>query len=191
MLDAPRLLFSPRSAAWQEKLSYGDIVLFRFPGAGQSAASRPAVRPCLVLDVETLGIRRCAVLVPAFPARHPGSSGRAVVLAARAEYRAAGLDRPTRFPIRSRLIVPLEHDGFAVSDTIGTPLVGRLGGDAFERMNAERGRIHALRDIRAEHTRAHRPQQRGPRRGHDFTVERRGRRRPIPMLRNPAVSSTT
>lgn len=189
MLDAPRLLFSPSFAYWQNDVSYGDIVLFRFPGAGQPAAARPAVRSCLVLDVAMLNARRRAILVPAFAARHPGASGRTLVLRSQAEYRQAGLDRPTQFPIRSQLIVPLEHDGFVVSDATGTPLVGRLGGDALEWVNAERARIHALRDIRAERACAHSPQRRGARRGHDFTVERRGRRQPIPVPPMPAIRS--
>ncbi|RKF12398.1 hypothetical protein D6850_18170 [Roseovarius spongiae] len=189
MLDTPEFSVSPSCADWRDDVSYGDIVLFRFPGAGRPAAARPAVRPCLVLDVETLNTRRCAVLVPAFPAHHAGASGRALVLRGRAEYGPAGLERPMRFPIRSRLIVPLEHDGFAPSKATGTPLVGRLCGDAVERMNVERARIHALRDIRAERACAHAPQRRGARRGRDFTVERRGRRRPIPAAPHSAIRS--
>ena len=63
MLGTPELSFSLSSAGWRNDVSYGDIVLFRFPGAVQLAATRPAARPCLVLDVETRNGRWCAVLV--------------------------------------------------------------------------------------------------------------------------------
>lgn len=190
MLHTSTASFNPDlNSTWRNHLSHGDVVMFRFPGAGQPAAARPAARPCLVLDIETVGIRRCAVLVPAFPARRPASSGRSVTVFYRAEYRAVGLDQPTTFPVKSRLLVPLAHDGFVVSQITGTPVMGRLDGDAIERMNAERGRLHALRDIRADRERDPRPRRRGPERGRDFTVARRGQRRPIPLLPVPAARS--
>jgi hypothetical protein len=153
-------------------LSHGDVVMFRFPSAGQPAAARPGARVCLVLDIETVGTRRCAVLVPTFPARRPASSDRSVTLFQRPEYRAAGLKGPTHFLIRSRQLMPLGHEGFVIAQTTGTPVIGRLDGDAFERMNAERGRLHALRDIRADRARDQHAQRRGPQRGRDFTVAR-------------------
>lgn len=60
--STPRI---PFLTGWRNDMSYGDIVLFRFPGMGQPAAAYPVVWPCLVLDVETLNVRRRAVLVPA------------------------------------------------------------------------------------------------------------------------------
>lgn len=190
MLYTSTASFTPAlDVDWCNHLSHGDVVMFRFPGAGQPAAARPAARPCLVLDIETVGTRRCAVLVPAFPARRPASSDRSVTLFRRTEYRAVGLDGPTRFPVRSRLLVPLAHEGFVASQTTGTPVMGRLDGDAFERMNAERGRLHAVRDIRADQERDPRPQHRGPQRDRDFTVARRGQRRPIPLSPVPAAHS--
>lgn len=188
MLHTSTASFIPvLDADWHNHLSHGDVVMFRFPAAGQPAAARP----CLVLDIETVGIRRCAALIPAFPARRPTSSDRSVMLFHRAEYRSAGLDGPTRFPVRSRLLVPLAHAGFVASQTTGTPVIGRLDGDAFERMNAERGRLHALRDIRADRERDPRLRRRGPQRGRDFTVARRGQRRPIPLSPVSAARSET
>lgn len=192
MLHTSTASFTPvLDADWRNHLSHGDIVMFRFPAAGQPAAARPAARPCLVLDIETVGTRHCAVLVPAFPARRPASSDRSVTLFHRTEYRAVGLDGPTRFPIRSRLLVPLTHAGFVASQTTGTPVIGRLDDDAFERMNAGRGRLHALRDIRADRERDPSPRRRGPQRGRDFTVARRGQRRPIPLSSAPAAHGSS
>ena len=188
MLHTSTSSFTPvLDANWRNHLSHGDVVMFRFPGTGQPVAARPVARACLVLDIETVGTRRCAVLVPAFPARWPASSDRSVTLFHRTEYRAVGLDGPTRFLIRSRQLVPLAHEGFVASQTTGTPVIGRLDGDAFERTNAERGRLHALRDIRADRERDQRPQRRGSQRDRDFTVARRGQRRPIPLSPVPAA----
>jgi len=172
---------------WRNHLSHGDVVMFRSPSAGQPAAARPVARPCLVLDIKMIGARRCALLIPALPARRPASGDRSVTVSRGPEYRAAGLDRPARFPIRSRLIIPLSHEGFAPVGTSGTPVIGRLDGDAFERMNAERGRLQALRDIRADKERDHHPQRREPRRDRDFTVARRGQPRPISLSPAPAA----
>ncbi len=49
--------------------------------------------------------------------------------------------------------------------------------------------LHALRDIREHRARDQRPQHRGPQRDRDFTVVRRGQRRPIPMSLTPAARS--
>ncbi|GAW37270.1 hypothetical protein RA2_04347 [Roseovarius sp. A-2] len=176
---------------WRNHLSHGDVVMFRFPGAGQAATANPAPRPCLVLDIEVTAGRRCAVLAPAFPARRPAGHGRAVSITRRAEYRAAGLDRPTRFAIKARLLVPLAHDGFFASETTGTPVIGRLDGAAVEQMHAECARLHAPRDIRSDraHARERPPLRRERLRGRDFTVERRHPRRPIPMSQVSAARS--
>ncbi|WP_281969154.1 hypothetical protein [Roseovarius nanhaiticus] len=190
MLDTSNSSFTPSSNSnWHNSVSYGDILKYRFPGLGQPAAARPATRACLVLDIETIGGRRCAVLVPAVPARRPDSAERAVTLMRQMEYRKAGLEGPTRFPIRSRLIVPLGHDGFVASQTTGTPVIGKLESSAFERMNVERARLHALRDIRQDREQDQRKQRRRPQCGQNFSVTRRGVRRPIPMSPAPVARS--
>ena len=194
MLHTSPSSFIPAPATdWRHQLSHGDIVMFRFPVAGQVATARPVPRPCLVLDTEIASGRRCALLAPAFPARRPAGHDRAVTVDRRTDYRAAGLDRPTRFPIRSRLLVPLAHDGFVVSQTTGTPVIGRLDGAAVEQMHAERARLHALRDIRSDraHSRERPSRRREPLRGRDFIVERRHPRRPIPMPQVSAARSET
>lgn len=60
----------------------------------------------------------------------PETGHRAFRSPAGPDYRAAGLDRPTRLPIRWRLLLSLAHHGFAVSETTGTPVIGRLDGAA-------------------------------------------------------------
>ncbi|WP_299821461.1 hypothetical protein [uncultured Jannaschia sp.] len=89
------------------------------------------------------------------------------------------MDGPTRFCGTQRLLVPLAHGGFEISPETGSPVLGRLGGQSYERMQALRAQIHALRDLRAEQRRrrsgfrAGRPRMRG----RDFTVETRHPRR--------------
>ncbi|KKL85040.1 hypothetical protein LCGC14_1958730, partial [marine sediment metagenome] len=55
-------------------------------------------------------------------------------------------------------------------------VLGRLDGSAFAAMNAVRGRIHAERDMAADH-RVGRRTRAGVDRGRGFTVERRTPRR--------------
>lgn len=66
------------------------------------------------------------------------------------EARAAGLHRATRFVGARRMLVALDHCGFVICAAKGAPTIGRLTGDAFERLNAVRGRIHAEADMAAD-----------------------------------------
>lgn len=180
MLDTSNPSETPATAAWRDRLAPGDVVLFRFPLAGPVAAHRPVPRLCLVLDVEIIRGRCCAVLAPAMPSSRTSTPGRRVVVDRRPGWRTAGPERAATFPVRARLIVPLDHDGFVTGET-GTPVLGQLKGAAMERMQAERARIHALRDIRAERVQSRDRQRRGAVRGRDFSVERRNIRRPLPL----------
>lgn len=183
MLDTSKSKDPVAMVDWRDQLAYGALVLFRFPLPGHAALARP----CLVLDVEMIRGRRCAVLAPAMQPNCSPAPGRRVVVDRRADWRAAGLMRATRFCVSSRLIVPLEHAGFAVTQSTGTPVLGQLEGSATERMHVERARLHALRDIRADRITSddrHR-NRRGAVRGRDFTVERRYPHRPVPMLPVP------
>ena len=165
-------------ANWRDRLAPGDIVVFRAPLAGQPASARP--QPCLVLDVEILRGRRCALLAPGMPSFGAAATGPRVVVDRRTDRRAAGLERATRFCLRARLLVPLEHVGFVASEGTGTPVLGRLVGAAVDRLQAERARIHALRDIRAGDAQPG-GHWRGALRGRDFSVERRNILRPLPL----------
>lgn len=176
---------TPVIAEWRDRLSCGDIVLFRFPPAGTASSTCPVPQPCLVLDIEILRGRRCVVLAPSRPARRGAGPHRQVTVDRRTDWRAAGLDGATRFSIEARQIVPLAHDGFGPAAPAGTPVLGRLPEAAMERLQAERARLHALRDIRRdrewEHSQDRRRRQRARIRDRDFAVERRNIRRPLPL----------
>lgn len=145
MLDATH----SQTPVWQDQLSPGDIVMFRFPGLGQPTSARPMPRPCLVLDIEIVRGRRCAVLVPAVPFRRPAGRDRQVTLGKRAEWRAAGLEQPTAFPLRSRLLVPLAHEGFVVAPGTGSPVLGHLPEAVMERRGARRATHGAATGLRS------------------------------------------
>ncbi|KKK82042.1 hypothetical protein LCGC14_2807340, partial [marine sediment metagenome] len=49
MLDNTQTTFA-MTPAWQDDISPGDIVSFRFPLAEEGHSGRPKARPCLVLD---------------------------------------------------------------------------------------------------------------------------------------------
>lgn len=192
MLDSSQ--FPHHSAlAWQSQLQPGDLVLFRFPAAGRVSGGSPAPRPCLLLDLEVAAGRRCALLAPGFPVNQAPTSRRTIPVVRGPDYRAAGLDRPTLFPIRSRLLVPLAHDGFFSPPGTGSPVFGRLPEAALEQMHAERARLHALRDIRADRAQSEgrRRHRRVSVRGHEVLVERRNVRRPLPMKRGTTAQSGT
>ncbi|MBS1302523.1 hypothetical protein [Loktanella sp. SALINAS62] len=138
------------TAAWQDYLSYGDIVSFRFPLAEKGHTGRPKARPCLVLDIEVHGDERYALLAYGTTSRRRSNIGYEVHVRRKADYLSAGLNMPTRFVGARRLLVPLNHSGFVVCGATCAPVLGRLDGNPFAAMNAARGRIHAERDIAAD-----------------------------------------
>ncbi|MCR9111581.1 hypothetical protein [Marivita sp. XM-24bin2] len=132
---------------WRETLSWGDIVSFSFPVEG--AGRPPKKRPCLVLDITNLGETRYAVLAYGTSADTSANRGYEVKLT-ETEARAAGLHRSTRFVGARRMLVALDHCGFVICAATGAPTIGRLNGDAFERMNVVRGRILAEAEMAAD-----------------------------------------
>ena len=162
------------TAAWQDHVSHGDIVSFRFPLAEEESAEAPKARPCLVLDIEEIGSQRYALLAYGTTSRRRSNIGYEIHVRRRAEYLSAGLDEPTRFVGMRRLLVPLSHRGFVLCRATSSPVLGRLDGAPFADMNAVRGRIHAEADIAADRRSRRR---RWLRRDRDFTVEHRGPRR--------------
>lgn len=93
MLDSSNPSETPVTAAWRDRLAHGDVVLFRFPLAGPAAPHRPVPPPCLVLGVEIIRGRYCAVLAPAMPSCRTSAPGRRVVVDRRPGWRAAGPER--------------------------------------------------------------------------------------------------
>ena len=142
-------LASDRAPDWHETLRHGDIVLFAFPVADTGSREWPKPRPCLVLDVHELPGARYALLAFGTSAMTDANRGYEIRVRRTEEARACGLHKPTRFVGARRLLVPLSHPGFG-GGRLGTPVIGRLTGALFERMNAVRARIHAEADIAAE-----------------------------------------
>jgi hypothetical protein len=163
--------------AWQEHVTHGDIVSFRFPLAEESSAGRAKARPCLVLDIETKGGQRYALLAYGTTSHRRSNVGYEVHVRRRAEYLSAGLDEPTRFVGARRLLVPLTHKGFVICRGTGSCVLGRLDGAPIDAMNAVRGRIHAEHDIAAER-RSHGRRSHLRRRG--FVLEQRAPRKIAP-----------
>lgn len=148
MLEDPKFHTSVTDQLnWQKELSWGDIVSFRFPAKDGEAI--PKKRPCLVLDTATIGGKHYALLAYGTTTRNSANRGYEIRLGA-FDASEAGLHRPTRFVGTRRLMVNLDHPGLVTSSVAGTPIMGRLSGAAFDRMNAVRGRIHAEADIAAE-----------------------------------------
>ena len=178
MLDFTQI--NPKiTAAWQDHMAHGDIVSFRFPLAEEVEGESPKARPCVVLDIERIGDRRYALLAYGTTSRRPSNVGYEIRIRKRDDYAAVGLNEPTKFVGRRRLLVPLAHRGFAICLAIGSPVLGSLDGAPLKRLNAVRGRIHAERDIAADRRcqdiprRPHRPAARDK----DFTVEQRSPKR--------------
>jgi hypothetical protein len=175
MLDSIQTTLA-MTPAWQDLITPGDIVSFRFPLAEEGYTGRPKARPCLVLDIELHGELRYALLAYGTTSRRRSNIGYEVHARRRVDYLPAGLNEPTRFVGARRLLVPLTHSGFAICRATGSAVLGRLSGAPFRAMNAVRARIQAEHDIAADHR-----SQRGScavgARGRTVTIERRVPRR--------------
>jgi mRNA-degrading endonuclease toxin of MazEF toxin-antitoxin module len=159
---------------WRDDLSHGDIVLFRFPLSEGGEDAEIKARPCLVLDIETIGDARYAVIVYGTTSRRKANVGEEIHVSRRDAYTAAGLNEPTRFVGARRILVPLTHKGFVEVSNTGSPVLGHLVDSEFDRLNAVRGRIHTLRDIATErHSKRRRRTHLGLRPMREVTVEYR------------------
>ena len=174
------------TAAWRDHIAHGDIVSFRFPLAEEGAVEGANARPCVVLDIERIGDRRYALPAYGTTSRRPLNVGYEIHIRKRDDYAAVGLNEPTKFVGRRRLLVPLAHRDFAICSAIGSPVLGSVEGAPLKRLNAVRGRIHAERDIAADRRCQNAPRR--PRRptecAEDFTVEQRS---PTRCAVGPAV----
>ena len=154
-------------------LAPGDVALFRVPVPG--GRGRPEARPCLVVDVATLGDERLVLLAPGVPAAGRPAGGGDLHAAAEDLRGVPGLAGPVAFLAGERLLVSVAHPGFE-RDGTGSPVLGRLGDGALRRLDALGARLEAGRDRAAGHGRG--GGRRGPAvRGRDFVVERRHPRR--------------
>ncbi len=159
---------------WQTALAVGDVVSYRFPVAEEDGTAKPKVRRCLVLDLVTVAGASYALLAYGTTSSTTANYGYEISVRSPKALRPAGLHRPTRFVGARRLFVPLDATGFVSSGPAGTPVLGRLDGKAFERMNEVRARIHAERDIAADRRASRKGRNRAPR---PFVVEHRHPRR--------------
>ena len=138
----------PEAAGWQETLSRGDIVLFRFPII-ENGFEAAKTRPCLVLDVKGHGGNRRATLAYGTSAQTAANRGYEVWVKRRSSMAVAGLNRPTRFVGSRRISVALCHAGFKIGEQ-GSPVIGQLDDYLLKRMNAVRARMQAEHDIAME-----------------------------------------
>ena len=138
----------PEAAGWQETLSRGDIVLFRFPII-ENGFEAAKTRPCLVLDVEVHGGNRRAALAYGTSAQTAANRGYEIWVKRQSSMAVAGLYRPMRFVGSRRISVALCHAGFKLGEQ-GSPVIGQLDDYLVRRMNAVRARMQAEQDIAME-----------------------------------------
>lgn len=138
----------PETAAWQDTLCRGDIVLFRFPEIdGDEDVAK--MRPCLVLEVDGRDGQRRATLAYGTTSRTSANRGYEIRIKRRSSLVIAGLNRQTRFVGARTTTVDLNHPDFDQS-LRETPFIGRLDTYLIERMHAVRARLQAESDIAAE-----------------------------------------
>lgn len=136
---------------WQQALSRGDIVRFRFPiRKPRTSGERPKLRPCLVLELFDVAGSRFATLAYGTSTDTRANRGREVFVTHPDALAEAGLEKPTRFVCARLISVSLDHPGFEIEPPATTPVIGRLDNALTERMNAVRARLHAEADIAAE-----------------------------------------
>lgn len=122
---------------WQNSLQRGDVVLFRFPVSDVAGAPRPKARPCLVLERSVQKGTTLLKLAYGTSAMTRANRGHEVRVNRADSMRAAGLQLPTRFVAARAIVVTTDHTGFDIGP-IGSPLIGRLDPNLFERMNCIR-----------------------------------------------------
>ncbi|PYE83948.1 hypothetical protein [Pseudoroseicyclus aestuarii] len=174
MLDSTTTILA-MTPAWQDHLSPGDIVSFRFPVREAGPGDRLKARPCLVLEIEEMAGQRFALLAYGTSSPRRANWGYEVHALHHEDHATFGLDRPTRFIGKRRLMVSLDNSGFASCRGTGSPVLGQLSGGPAERLLVVRARIQAERDMAAEMFADRRRRRMAP-----VVVERR---RPKQMIR--------
>ncbi len=147
----------PETAAWQETICRGDIVLFRFPEI-DSVDDVAKMRPCLVLEVDGTDGQRQATLAYGTTARTSANRGYEIWIKRRSSMTLAGLNKQTRFVGARTTTISLDHPDFGMGPQ-ASPVIGQLDLYLVERMDAVRARLHAEKDI-AEETRREKREER-------------------------------
>ncbi|UTH49556.1 hypothetical protein KBW81_07335 [Loktanella salsilacus] len=171
MLDTTALNLA-MTPAWQEHLSPGDIVSFRFPVRMAKPGDTPKPRPCLVLEIEEMAGQRFALIAYGTSSPRRANCGEEVHALNAEDYAAFGLDRPTRFIGARRIMVSMNSAGFILNCDIASPVLGKLSGGPAERLRTVRARIRQMQAATAERL-ADRRRQRTA----NFVVERRRTKR--------------
>jgi hypothetical protein len=162
---------------WQDAITWGDVVLFRFPIRLAGEEESPEARPCLVLDRPAIFNRRYLLIACGTDA-DPNANRGCEIDVRGAEVKAVGLHRNTRFVAARRVRVPLDHPGLLVIGDTGSPILGKLSGQSFKRMNRVRARIFAEADMAAERRSNRRIEARKAASGRCFQLERKSRQKP-------------
>ena len=131
---------------WQDRLTSGDVVSFRFPVTEEAGGPWPKARPCLVLETLDIDGARHALVAYGTSARTRANRGLEVELRRAEDRLVAGLDRRTRFVAARRVLVPLDAPAFVACAALGTPVLGHLRGGVRARLEAVRARLGEERD---------------------------------------------
>ncbi|WP_339106981.1 recombinase family protein [Thioclava sp. GXIMD4216] len=135
------------TSAWQDHISPGDIVTFRFPIRKATDGEQPKPRPCLVIEVEEWAGKQFALLAYGTSSPRKANSGYEVHALQPEDYTRFGLDRPTRFIGKRTIMVALDNPSFDSFRKTCSPVLGRLSGQPAERLLHVRARIQADRDM--------------------------------------------
>ena len=171
---------------WQDHLTTGDIVRFRFPVDDTgNPKSRPKRRPCLVLDIRWFNGRKFVELAYGTGSQSGANRGFEVRVNHPDSRARAGLDRPTHFIGVRSIIVSVSHPGFVPANDTDTPIMGRLDKPLMERL--EKMKVNrtayahcAPSAIRAEHLRDQHRERQSATRG--FPMRNRGSRGADPIF---------
>nr|WP_321443465.1 hypothetical protein [uncultured Cohaesibacter sp.] len=131
---------------WQDDLSWGDVVMFRFPSEEGGQTRPPKARPCVVHDVRDIAGIRLVTLIRGSKTLSQSEDGYDTHVVHPIAIAAAGLNGPTRFDSRKRITVSVDHDWF-VCGSAKTPVLGSLTGKTRRRFNSVRAGVDALIDL--------------------------------------------
>ena len=152
----------PLQPSWRTGLAPGDIVAFRFPVVEELHTPPPKIRPCLVLDIQTLGHVDFAVIAYGTSAETAANRGYDIHVTEAQERVVAGLRRPTRFVGSRRIMIALDHPDFVVHGALKTPVIGRLSGRSHHAMKRMWGRIRADQKRREQAMKTYSPPKFSP-----------------------------
>lgn len=137
-------------ADWRNTLSWGDVVSFYFPVKEENGPASKR-RPCLVIDAFIKAEQPFVTLAYGTTTERRGLRKYEVHVYDEESIASAGLTRATRFLGSRRITVSTQHPRFIISKRTGSPVLGRLSGSAYNRMNNVRARIHAEANIAAHY----------------------------------------